>query len=128
MIHDARRIPDSIARAVRLAYSGRRGPVHLTIPVDIQEQELDDNEVVFFNPDEYRASEAILAPQAQIQQVIDLLRQAQRPFVIAGEAAGYTQDGQALMDFAETAKVPVLTEGQARGLVPDDHPYGFGFF
>ena len=102
--------------------------MHLTIPTDVQEQELDENEVEFFNPDEYRASESILAPQAQIDQVIDLLRQAQRPFVIAGEAAGYTQDGRALMDFAETARVPILTEGQARGLVPDDHPYGFGFF
>ena len=128
MIYDARRIPDTIARAVRLAFSGRRGPVHLTIPTDVQEQELDEDDVVFFNPDEYRASEAILAPQAQVEQAIALLRQAQRPFVIAGEAAGYTQDGQALMDFAETLKVPVLTEGQARGLVPDDHPYGFGFF
>ena len=93
MIYDARRIPDTIARAVRLAFSGRRGPVHLTIPTDVQEQELDEDEVVFFNPDEYRASEAILAPQGQIEQAIALLRQAQRPFVIAGEAAGYTQDG-----------------------------------
>ena len=32
MVHDARRIPDFIARAVRTAYAGRRGPVHLTIP------------------------------------------------------------------------------------------------
>ena len=128
MIHDARRIPDTIARAVRLAYSGRRGPVHLTIPVDVQEQELDEDEVVFFNPDEYRAGEALLAPLALVQQAVALLHRAQRPFIIAGEAAGYTQDGQALQNFAETTRAPVLTEGQARGLVPDDHPYSFGFF
>ena len=128
MIHDARRIPDTIARAVRLAYSGRRGPVHLTIPVDVQEQELDEDEVVFFNPDEYRAGEALLAPLALVQQAVALLHQAQRPFIIAGEAAGYTLDGQALQNFAETTRAPVLTEGQARGLVPDNHPYSFGFF
>ncbi len=128
MVHDARRIPDTIARAVRLAYSGRRGPVHLTIPVDVQEQELDEDEVTFFNPKEYRAGEALLAPPELIRQAIDLLRQAQRPLVIAGEAAGYTLDGQALQNFVETTRAPALTEGQARGLVPDDHPYGFGFF
>ncbi len=128
MIHDARRIPDTIARAVRLAYSGRRGPVHLTIPVDVQEQELDEDEVVFFNPDEYRAGEALLAPLALVQQAVALLHQAQRPFIIAGEAAGYTLDGQALQNFVETTRAPVLTEGQARGLVPDNHPYSFGFF
>ena len=47
MVHDARRIPDQIARAVRLAFSGRRGPVHLTIPTDVQEQEVDEADVVF---------------------------------------------------------------------------------
>ena len=128
LVYDARRIPDTIARAVRLAYSGRRGPVHLTIPTDVQEQEVDEEDVAFFNPDEYRAGAAILAPAELVRQAVELLRQAQRPFVIAGEAAGYTPDGQALQRFAETTRAPVLTEGQARGLVPDDHPYGFGFF
>ena len=128
MIHDARRIPDTIARAVRQAYSGRRGPVHLTIPVDVQEQELEEDEVTFFNPDEYRAGEAIYAPPELIRQAVELLRSAQRPMVIAGEAAGYAADGQALQAFAETTRAPVLTEGQARGLLSDNHPYGFGFF
>lgn len=128
LIHDARRIPDTIARAVRQAYSGRRGPVHLTIPVDVQEQELDEDEVTFFNPDEYRAGESIYAPPELIRQAVELLRSAQRPLVIAGEAAGYAADGQALQAFAETTRAPVLTEGQARGLLPDNHPYGFGFF
>ena len=128
LIHDARRIPDTIARAVRQAYSGRRGPVHLTIPVDVQEQELDEDEVTFFNPDEYRASEAIYAPPELVRQAVELLRSAQRPLVVAGEAAGYAADGQALQAFAETTRAPVLTEGQARGLLPDNHPYGFGFF
>jgi thiamine pyrophosphate-dependent acetolactate synthase large subunit-like protein len=45
IVHDARRIPDTIARAVRLAFSGRRGPVHITIPIDVQDQELDEDEL-----------------------------------------------------------------------------------
>ena len=128
MVHDARRIPDFIARAVRLAFSGRRGPVHLTIPIDIQDQELDEEEVVFYNPDEYRPLESVLAHPEQVRQAVELLRQAQRPFAIAGDAAGYTQSGDALQRFVEATRIPVLTEGQARGLLPDDHPYSFGFF
>jgi acetolactate synthase-1/2/3 large subunit len=128
MVHDARRIPDTIARAVRLAYSGRRGPVHLTIPMDVQEQELEESEVVFYNPDEYRPSESVLANPELVRQAVDLMRQAKRPMAIAGDAAGYTLDGTALEKFAETTRIPVLTEGQARGLISDDHPYSFGFF
>ncbi len=128
MVHDARRIPDFIARAVRLAFSGRRGPVHLTIPMDVQEQEVDEGEVAFYNPDEYRPSESMLANPEQVRQAIALLRQARRPFIIVGNAAGYALSGEALQRFVETTHLPALTEEQARGLIPDDHPYAFGFF
>jgi len=128
MVHDARRIPDTIARAVRLAFSSRRGPVHITIPIDVQDQELDEDEVVFYNPDEYRPSQAVLASPEMVRQAVALMREAKRPFAIAGDAAGYAQSGEVLQRFAETTRIPVLTEGQARGLVADEHPYGFGFF
>ena len=39
MVSDIRRIPQMIAQALRVAYAGRRGPVHLTIPIDVQEQD-----------------------------------------------------------------------------------------
>lgn len=128
IVHDARRIPDYIARAVRLAYSGRRGPVHLTIPIDVQEQELEEDQVVFYNPDEYRPRETVLAQPELVRQAIGLLRQAKRPMIIAGDAAGYALSSEALQRFVETTRVPVLTEGQARGLISDDHPQSFGFF
>ena len=47
MVTDTRRIPDMIAHALRVAYSGRRGPVHLTIPVDIQQNVVSEDEVAF---------------------------------------------------------------------------------
>ncbi len=127
-VYDARRIPDTIARAVRVAFSGRRGPVHITIPIDIQDQEVDESEVEFYNPGEYRASESVLASPELVRQAVALMREAKRPFAVASDPAGYTQSGEVLQRFAETTRIPVLTEGQARGMVPDDHPYGFGFF
>ena len=128
MVHDARRIPDFIARAVRLAFSGRRGPVHLTIPIDVQDQVVEEDDVVFYNPHEYRPAKGALAQPGLVRQVVELLRQAQRPLVIAGDGAGYAASGQVLQQFIETTRVPVVTEGQARGLVSDDHPQVFGFF
>ena len=63
-----------------------------------------------------------------MREAIALLRQAQKPLVIAGSAAGYTLSGDALQRFVETTRLPVLTEEQSRGLISDDHPYAFGFF
>ena len=128
MVHDARRIPEFIARAMRLAFSGRRGPVHLTIPIDVQEQSVEINDIVFTAPDAYRPKAPALAHPDFVEQAIALLRQAHRPLVIAGSAAGYTLSGDALQRFIETTRLPVLTEEQARGLISDDHPYAFGFF
>jgi acetolactate synthase-1/2/3 large subunit len=128
MVHDVRRIPEFIARALRLAFSGRRGPVHLTIPVDVQEQSVEEDEIVFTQPAAYRAKETVLANPELVRQAIALLNKAQKPLVIAGSAAGYTLDGSAMERFVETTRLPVVTEEQSRGLISDDHPYAFGYF
>jgi acetolactate synthase-1/2/3 large subunit len=128
MVHDIRRIPEFIARAMRLAFSGRRGPVHLTIPIDLQEQSVEIDEVEFTGRDAYRPKGSVLADPERVRQAIAILRDAQKPLVIAGSAAGYTLSGDALQRFIETTRLPVLTEEQSRGLISDDHPYAFGFF
>ncbi len=128
MVTDARRIPDMIAKALRIAYSGRRGPVHLTIPVDIQQQEVFEDEVTFYNPSEYRSMAPSLAAADQVRATIELLRHASKPLIVAGSAAAYAKSGEALQKFIETTRVPLMTEGDARGLVSDDHPYCVGFF
>ncbi len=128
MVPDAYRIPYFIARAVRLAFSGRRGPVHLTIPIDVQEQLVDDDLVPISSPAGYRPASPVTASTELTRQIIGLLRQAERPLVIAGDAAGYSPSGEALQRFVETTRLPILTEDQARGMISDDHPYCFGWF
>ena len=128
MVTDTRRIPDMIAHALRVAYSGRRGPVHLTIPVDIQQQVVSEGEVAFYAPSEYRGVGASQASPEQVRQAIDLLRGAERPLIVAGSAAAYARSGDTLQSFIETTRLPLLTEGDARGFVSDEHPYCLGFF
>ena len=128
MVHDARRTPEFIARAMRLAFSGRRGPVHLTIPIDVQEQSVEEDEVTFTKPQAYRPEQAILADAEAVRRAVALLRETRKPLAIAGSAAGYTLSGGALQRFAETTRVPILTEEQSRGLIADDHRYAFGYF
>jgi acetolactate synthase-1/2/3 large subunit len=128
LVHDARRIPDFIARAVRTAFSGRRGPVHLTIPTDVQEQEVSEADVTFYQPAEYRAETQVFADPKLIQRAIQLLHQAERPLIIADGPTGYAASGEVLQGFIEATHLPLMTEGLARGMVADDHPLCFGFF
>ena len=115
MVHDARRIPDYVARAVRLAFSGRRGPVHLTIPMDVQEQEVEEGQAVFYDPNEYRPSETGMAQPELVRQALDLLRRAKRPMAIAGDAAGYGLSGDSLRRFVEDHPRAGLDRGPGKG-------------
>ena len=126
MVSDIRRIPQMVAQALRVAYAGRRGPVHLTIPIDVQEQSVAEDEVSFH--DAGPGTTPAPGNRALIEETIALLRKAERPLIIAGTAAAYTDSGEALQRLAETTRIPVMTEGGARGLLPDDHPNSAGFF
>lgn len=128
MVTDARRIPDMMAHALRVAYSGRRGPVHLTIPVDVQQQEVSEDQVTFYQPSEYRSTAPGIAPDGEVKAAIEVLRSAERPLIIVGSAGAYSESGPALEELIETTRVPLMTEGDARGMVSDAHSYCYGFF
>jgi len=128
LVHDARRIPDLVATAVRTAFDGRRGPVHLTLPIDVQTQQVEDAQVRFFDAAAYRPQAPRPAASAQIDAALDLLRAARRPLIVAGTPAAYGDWGAALARLIEVTRLPLMTEEAARGIVSDDHPYCLGFF
>ena len=125
MLSDPRRIPELISRAFRIATSGRRGPVHLTIPVDVQTAVVDDSEVRRHSPRHNGPPAPSVASPDSIEAALDLLGSAIRPVILAGNGAWSI--GQGEMDrLAEITRIPVLTEEAARGVISDDHPYCFG--
>jgi acetolactate synthase-1/2/3 large subunit len=46
--------------------------------------------------------------------------------IVAGTAAFWSQAGDVLRQFIETVKIPLMTVEQARGIIPDNHPFCFG--
>ena len=128
LAHDPRRIPDLMSTAIRTAFEGRRGPVHLTVPVDVQSAVVDDEETRFFDASSYRRTQPIQASHAAVEQAVAMLRAAERPVVVASTPAAYGDWSSVYERFIETTKLPFMTEEAARGIVSDDHPYCFGFF
>lgn len=128
LAHDPRRIPDLMSTAIRTAFEGRRGPVHLTVPVDVQSAVVDEEEVRFFRADSYRRTQPVQASQAGVEEAVRILHAAERPVVVASTPVAYGDWTAAYERFIETTRVPFMTEEAARGIVPDDHPYCFGFF
>ncbi|PKB78332.1 MAG: hypothetical protein BZY88_19035 [SAR202 cluster bacterium Io17-Chloro-G9] len=127
LIHDRHRIPEMVATAFRTATSGRPGPVHLTLPINIQEQEISEEELPPYLPQEYRNQGKPMGDQTLIDQAAALLRGAQRPVIIAGNPARYSVAPEQLEKLAETTGMPVFTVEQARGVLDDEHPLCFGY-
>jgi acetolactate synthase-1/2/3 large subunit len=127
LVHDTTRIPEFVATAFRTAMSGRPGPVHLTLPIDLQEAEISEDDLPKFLPQEYRNAGRAHGDPAKIEEAAALLRGAQRPVVIVGNPARYSVAPEQLEALAETTGIPVFTVEQARGLLDDEHPLCFGY-
>jgi acetolactate synthase-1/2/3 large subunit len=119
----ANEIPFYVARAYREANSGRRGAVHLTIPVDVFQEQ--GSPAAASGP---RIGVAAAAPgSSEIQRAVSLLRSAERPVAIAGSGVWWAGAEEALRSFVEQTGIPLYTITMARGAVSDDHPLVMGY-
>lgn len=128
LVHDAARIPDYVSAAVRMSFDGRRGPTHLTIPVDVQSQDVDEESLRWYDAGRTRRTGPAISAPEDIERAIDLLRHAERPVIVSSTPAAYGEWTEIYERFIELTKLPFMTEEAARGVVSDDHPYCFGFF
>ena len=120
------RIPEFVAQALRIATSGRPGPVYLDIPIDVLFTPVDEEQVIFPAAIQPQSAPAP-APEA-IAQTIDWLHAAERPVILAGGGAWFSGAGEELLAFAERTRIPVFSNTKAHGLIPADHPLaGRGF-
>lgn len=120
------RIPDLVAQALRIATTGRPGPVFLEMPVDVLFKKVDEEALSFAMR---VVPEAAPAPNAgAIARALEWLEGAERPAILAGGGAWFAQAGAELLQFAEMTGTPVFTNGKARGMVPDTHALACGPF
>jgi len=119
----ASEIPFYLARAYREANSGRRGAVHLTVPVDVfKEQGVGGREWGVGK------GAAPAAPDfSDITRAVELLRNSQRPVIIAGSGVWWSGAEEALRRFIELTSIPLYTITMARGVIADDHPLAMGY-
>ncbi len=106
------------SEAIRLARSQRTGPTFVDVPLD-----------VFFMSGEAPEATEHLVPDPggppdpdRVAQVVKLLREAERPAVVAGGTVWWAGAEEELVRFAEAAHLPVCLNGLARGMLPAEHP------
>ena len=114
------RVPEFMRRAFTLLRSGRPGPVILAVP--------DPTGTYDETADPYRPVKGWKhGPAAEdVAGAVDLLTQARKPLIYAGEGVIYGGAAEELVAFAELANAPVVTTLKAKGAFPENHPLFVG--
>lgn len=119
----AAQIPFYFARAWAEASTGRMGPVHLTIPVDVFSAAV-SNPIPCPRP----VVPARPAPDpSRIERAAALIKSARRPVIIAGAGVLWSDAGVDLAEFAERTRIPVYTISLGRGMLSDNHELAMGY-
>jgi oxalyl-CoA decarboxylase len=111
-----------IARAIRTAVSGRPGGVYLDIPAAVLGEIIDAATAAASLRRVVDAAPRQLPAPVAVDRAIGLLANAQRPLVVLGKGAAYSQADKEIRAFVEATGVPFLPMSMAKGLLPDDHP------
>jgi acetolactate synthase-1/2/3 large subunit len=113
-------IPGLIDDAWRVMRRDHPGPAFLDFPLDVVFMEAEEPPVP-----EIRAPAWGQADAAAVDRALALLRDADRPVIMAGTNLYWGHGETALRELAEAAGIPVFLNGLARGCLPADHPNFF---
>jgi len=108
-----------LEKAAHLARTGRKGPVWLDIPLDVQRAEIDPETLQRFT----------LTPSwwanhlpADVGFALELIGKAERPVILAGHGIKAAHRESLFRECAAKLGIPVLTTWRASDLMGDDHP------
>ena len=119
-VHRADRMAEFVARALRIATSGRPGPVMLAVPADVLGEEV--------RVPDGRAEAVVPVRSApgseEVAEISRRLIEARRPVVIAG--GGARDAREELVAFAEAYDIGVYAGFRRQDVFPNEHPHYLG--
>jgi acetolactate synthase-1/2/3 large subunit len=117
---DTAEISSLVDDAIRTALAPRSGPAFLDFPLDYVFMEAPDEPPVVSE-----TWSGAAADQRQLDRATALLRDAERPVVMAGSDLYWGHGEDALRALVEQLRVPVFLNGLGRGCLPADHELSF---
>jgi len=120
-ITDPKALAETVNKAFMIAMTGRYGPVHIDIPVDILTSDIPEADL----------DKAVRVPKPKrnlsgLLDAIKLLEAAERPTIMVGGGVAWSRAGGEITKLAEILMAPIVTTLMAKGSVPETHPLVLG--
>lgn len=127
MIDKTENIRYELEKACYLSQEGRKGPVLVDIPMNIQRSEANINFLEsFFDSDEYITYESKKTKGTNIQKVIDLLNNSKRPIILIGGGVRLSEASEILFNYIEKYNIPIVYSLMGKDGISEDYKYNFG--
>ncbi len=127
-VDSVERFPDMVRQAFRTAVSGSPGPVHLQFrgnegQIDQEEAEMDaEVDIAFAAVPPFRPE-----PNTEsIKKALAILQAADRPVIVAGGGARWSEAGPSIVALAEKLQIPVATSHGGKDAIAATHPLSVG--
>ena len=119
-------LPHLFRRAFRTAVTGRPGPVHIRIPMNILTEEVPDSEV--WGQSRYGTFPGCrsCAAESDIKEAAELLLKAERPVMICGQGVVHSGAQEEAAAIAASQSMPVGSTINAKGCLSDYAPLSMG--
>ncbi len=125
LVKNVNDIPRIFKEAFHLANTGRKGPVLIDVPIDIQNATISKFQYpAEINMRTYKPT--VKGNMAQIKRVLKELSKAKRPIICAGGGVHLSEAEDELQAFAEKYNIPVVSTMMGIGVMPTKHPLYFG--
>lgn len=127
MVTEPQDIAYHLEKAWYLANHGRKGPVWLDIPLDVQGAPVDPETMRHFDPlSEQPEQEIPQVSAATAKEILEKIRQAKAPLIFAGSGIRLSGADKLLLQLVEKLKIPVAVAWNSGDLVAYDNPYYAG--
>jgi len=126
-LNDVRYLKYHLDCALSSAISGRKGPVWLDIPIDIQG--LQTTEVEFLGNLSLQDRKSInftSGTDLKLDQILHQLERSKKPVLMLGEEIWWSGNYSIVKKLYESLQIPVVTEWNAHDLIESSHPLNCG--
>ncbi len=118
-------LPRIFKEAFHIASTGRKGPVLIDIPMDIQTNEISSFEypekvnIIGYKPN-------IRGHAVQIKRAVEAIKNSRRPLIVSGGGVLSSGVKPKFQAFADKTRIPVISTMMGIGVMPSDHEMYLG--
>lgn len=118
-VSDTNQLPTIMQRAFNVMMTGRKGPVHLDLPMDVQAKAVETH---IPEPQKRRSYGRLLGDPENIKEAVALLKDAERPVLLLGGGVIASKAYEEVKTLAEKVGAAVVVTMMAKDAFPNDHP------